>query len=127
MSFQGDFRTHLLGDATLTALVGDRIYPTKLPQGATLPAVVYFRSGGRTEHKAVTQMGGSTRNFVVTVQAYASRYDQADAIEEAVYNRLDVAGATVGCRPLGETQDLYDPDTREFITSSDYSCWYKPV
>lgn len=127
MSFQSTFRDYLLADATLTALVGDRIYPTILPQRATLPAVVYFRVGGRTEHRPTAQTSGRTRNFTVAVQAIATTYDDADAVERAVYNRLEGSeGAPISCRPLGETADQYDPETKQFITASDYSCWYTP-
>lgn len=126
MSFQSEFRSHLLASSELTALVGDRIYPTVLPQNATLPAVVYFRNGGRTEHKPGAQSAGRTRNFIVQVQAIGRNYDEADAVEEAIYARLDENGARIHCRPMGETQDLYDDTTKEFITASDYSCWYTP-
>ena len=126
MSFQSEFRDHLLASAALVALVSDRIYPSVLPQNATLPAIVYFRVGGRTEGKPIVQTSGGTRNFTVQIQAIAANYDAADAIERAIYDRLDVKGTAIGCRPLGETQDLYDETTKQYITSSDYSCWYTP-
>ena len=127
MSFQSELRSFLLADATLTALVGSRIYPSVLPAGATLPAIVYFRVGGRTEHKPQSMMSGeTTRNFTVQVQAIALNYDQADAIEEAVFSRMATLAGTFGARPLAETQDLYDETTKQYITASDYSCWYRP-
>lgn len=127
MSFQSAFRSHLLADPAIVALVGTRVYPTTLPQNATLPAIVYFRVGGRTEHKPQSMMSGeTTRNFTVQVQAIAANYDQADAIEEAVFSRMASLANTFGARPLAETQDLYDETTKQYITSSDYSCWYRP-
>lgn len=126
MSFQSTFRSFLLGDATIAGLVGDRIYPTVLPQNATLPAIVYFRNGGRTEHRPIVQTTGRTRNFTVQIQAIGRNYDEADSIEEAIYEKLTAESTTLKCRPLGETQDLYDEETKEFITASDYSCWYTP-
>lgn len=127
MSFQSTFRSVLVADAGVAALVGTRVYPTILPQNATLPAIVYFRVGGRTEHKGIVKMTGSTRNFTVQVQAIGRNYDEADAVEEAIYAALDNEFATLGCRPLGETQDLYDETTKQHITASDYSCWYRPA
>jgi hypothetical protein len=127
MSFQSTLRDFLLGDAALAALVGDRIYPTVLEDGAELPAIVYFRVGGRTEHKPVVASAGTTRNFTVQIQAIGRDYDEADSVEEAVYARMDQATTTtLKCRALGETQDLYDEATKEYITASDYSCWYTP-
>lgn len=127
MSFQSTFRDFLLADPTIFALVGDRIYPTILPQNADLPAIVYGRVGGRTEHRPQAQTSGQTRNFTVSVQAHGSNYDQADAVEVAVYNRFEQYTDALKCRPLGETTDQYDPDTKQFITASDYSCWYRPA
>lgn len=127
MSFQSTFRDTLVADAGISAIVGARVYPTVLPQNVTLPAIVYFRVGGRTEHKGIVKMTGNTRNFTVQVQAVGRNYDEADAVEVAVYAALDNEFATLKCRPLGETQDLYDEATKQYITASDYSCWYTPA
>lgn len=128
MSFQSTLRNYLLLDGDITSLVSDRIYPTVLPQNATLPAVVYFRNGGRTEHKPMPQTTGRNRNFTVQIQAIGRNYDEADAVEEAIYARMCAAGTSeLKTRPLGETQDLYDETTKEYITASDYSCWYSPA
>lgn len=125
--FQSAFRTYLLGDATIVSLVGQRVYPTTLPQGATLPAIVYFRVGGRTEHRPQSQSPGGTRNITVQVQAIGRNYDEADSVEAAVYDRLQSSSGTLSVRPLGETQDLYDEATKQYITASDYSGWYRPA
>lgn len=42
-------RAKLATDGTVPGLVSARIYPHRLPQGATLPAVVYHRVGGADE------------------------------------------------------------------------------
>lgn len=127
MSFQSELRSFLLADATISSLVGTRIYPSVLPAGAALPAVVYFRVGGRTEHKPLKAQTVRTRNFTIQVQAIATKYDEADALEEAIFARLNETSSTIAPRPLGETQDLYDEQTRQYITTSDYSIWYTPA
>lgn len=43
MTIEADIRTALTGHAGLSALVGTRIYPDKLPQNPTYPAIVYQR------------------------------------------------------------------------------------
>lgn len=43
MSIERDFKLHLAGQAALVALVGTRFYSLHLPQGVTLPALVYQR------------------------------------------------------------------------------------
>jgi len=39
-------RAHLVGQATLTAVVGTRIYCPRLPENCTLPALGFFTRGG---------------------------------------------------------------------------------
>lgn len=41
MSIEDGLRTHLIADAPVTALVVARIYPIKLPQNPTYPALTY--------------------------------------------------------------------------------------
>ena len=41
MTIENDLRTHLIADAPVTALVVARIYPIKLPQSPTYPALTY--------------------------------------------------------------------------------------
>ena len=41
MTIETDFRTHLIADSPVTALVVARIYPVKLPQKPTYPAISY--------------------------------------------------------------------------------------
>ena len=41
MSIEDGLRTHLLADVPVTALVVARIYPIKLPQNPTYPALTY--------------------------------------------------------------------------------------
>ena len=41
MTIENDLRTHLIADAPVTALVVARIYPDKLPQSPTYPALTY--------------------------------------------------------------------------------------
>ena len=41
MTIEADLRTHLIADSPVTALVVARIYPIKLPQSPTYPAITY--------------------------------------------------------------------------------------
>ena len=41
MTIENDLRTHLIADSPVTALVVARIYPDKLPQSPTYPALTY--------------------------------------------------------------------------------------
>ena len=43
MSIESSLFTALTGNAALTALIGTRLYPDAMPQGAVLPCIVYQR------------------------------------------------------------------------------------
>lgn len=68
--------------AGVTALVGTRIYPMKVPQGAVLPFITYRRIS-RTPVNWVR--GTSTTNFLrIQVNCWAANYDGALALAAAV-------------------------------------------
>ena len=50
MSLETALRAYVLADAAVTALAGQPMYPRRLPQGPTLPALVYQRIDTRREH-----------------------------------------------------------------------------
>lgn len=94
MSVETDFYSAVTGDATMTALVGTRVYPAILPDNATLPALVYS-----VISQAPIGSGGceSTR---VQVDCYAATYltgvkalrDGLLALAQATGNWTHVAG-----------------------------------
>ena len=50
MTLETALRSYVLADATVAALAGTRMYPRRLPQGPTLPALVYQRVDTRRLH-----------------------------------------------------------------------------
>lgn len=52
MSFQSDFYTAIQADATITSIVGSRIFAYVAPSTATAPFIVYqvIGTGGQTAH-----------------------------------------------------------------------------
>lgn len=50
MSLEADLFTSLTHHAGLAALIGARLYPDAVPQGATLPALVYQRISTPRQH-----------------------------------------------------------------------------
>lgn len=68
MSVETDFYSAVTGDATLTALLGTRVYPAILPDNATLPALVY---------SVISQVpigSGGCESTRVQVDCYAATY-----------------------------------------------------
>lgn len=75
MTLEQALYNYLTGVAGLTALIGTRVYPVALPQGATLPAVVYQRvSGARIRTMGDARLARRPRiQFTVWAATYASR------------------------------------------------------
>lgn len=73
--------------ATVTALAGTRIYPNVLPQGSTLPALVYSKvSGARIQH--LQGPAGRARSRV-TIVCWGTTYAAAKGLADVVRRALD--------------------------------------
>lgn len=80
-------RDFLLADATVSGVIGTRVYPLRLPQKPTLPAVVYSRiSGVRVEHLKGVSSASEPR---YQIDAWAANVAGAQALGKAVRQRLD--------------------------------------
>ena len=134
-------RTKLIGTAAVAAILGTRIYPDHLPQGATLPAAVYHVVSG-TDEVDLAGMSG-VAHARIQIDAYAKTAGSVDgrtaanalstAIRDALattHNRgLWGTVATLGTTPQGgeryDTQSVGDgSDERQFITMRDYLISY---
>jgi hypothetical protein len=84
----------LKAHAGTTALVESRIYPMRLPQGPTYPAVRYQVIGAPREYV----MGGATGDVHARVQVdcYAETYEGAKAVAEQVRLALSFFAGTSG-------------------------------
>lgn len=72
-------------DSTVGTLAGDRIYPHKLPQGPTLPAITYARVSGAREKvlKGLSQLARPTFQFDLWAKKYTEMKSLADAIRSS--------------------------------------------
>ena len=79
---------------TLYGLVGSRIYPLRLPQGATLPAIRYQRISTPRYHA----MGGDSNLSSPRMQLdiFAETYGSAKAVSEALRKKLQNFSGTMG-------------------------------
>jgi len=87
MTITEALRTHLLGDAAIAALVGARIYPLRLPQKVTMPAIVLsLISDPRPGHlRGVAGMARARYQ----VDAWAQTYDGATQLGGLCRQRLN--------------------------------------
>lgn len=97
MSAPADLRTYLLAQSGVSTLIGTRMYPNTLPQGATLPAVVYHRiSGTHVESLGGIKAAGTCR---VQLDGYAATRLAADAVGDAIVAAL--RSLSVGQQSIG--------------------------
>ena len=120
-------RAILAADGTVSGLVSSRIYPMKLPQGPTMPAITYSRvSGPRVE--TITGPSGLAHPRV-QVDSWASTYAGVKALATAVRKALDgyrgtIASVRVGGIIMDGELDLYEPGVEEYRVTQDYVVWH---
>jgi hypothetical protein len=100
---------HLLGAASLVALVGARIYPARRLQASELPGVVVTRVGGERHYDDAGPVDLVASR--VQVDCWARSYGEAKRVARAVRDRLidvktTLSGVEFQATYLEEEQDL---------------------
>jgi len=124
MTFEADLKSHLQADASIAALVADRIHPMLLADGSSLPALTYQTIAGEPQ----TDLSGADGEMVryrMQINVWASSYIGAKALAELVRTRLKTAASTFKAVPEISAQDTYEPATRRFGVYMDFSFWYR--
>lgn len=112
-----DIFTALSGFAGLSALVSDRIYPLRLPQGGSLPAIVYTRVSG----ERVNNLDGENiQNPRYQVDCWAENYAGAKAAAAQV--ELAFAASTLQAVLIADRDDK-DDTVKIYRVSMDFSVW----
>lgn len=86
-------RTALVGNTSVTTMVGTRIYPLLAPKTAALPFITWRRSGISREHTLAGPMG--MPNVSVEMQSFAATYEDVRELADRVRVVLDGYGGTV--------------------------------
>ena len=123
MTFEAALKTHLQTDASISALVADRIHPMLLPQGSALPAMTYQEVADEPQ----TDLSGTDGDMVryrTQIICWAASYTAAKALAELVRARLQTAASTFKAVPLPSGQDVYEDSTKRFGFYRDFSFWY---
>lgn len=106
----------------------DRVYPMKLPQKATLPAITYQMVSNPLEP---THSGPSTlRHPRFQLNCWSTSYLEAAGLADEVISRLDgfrglMGGTKVHASLAQDGQDNYDPETGRFWLNVDVIIWHK--
>lgn len=117
-------------DAGIKALVGTRIYPLRIPEGAAEPALVYHKISGPSEHSKDGDMSLSHPRFQLT--CWANKYADAKAVRTAVVTALNgftngaaMGGVVVDQVIVENDMDLHDQQSLEFGASIDAILWHQ--
>lgn len=108
---------------TVTALVGDRIYPNKAPQGSVAAPYVVCRI---IDSMPMNSMDGSAatrlENTHMQIDVYAKGYDAAQQAAKAIDLVIsDLSGDLSAWREV--TREDYDNETQLDVVQHDFSIW----
>lgn len=125
-------RARLIANTSATyTQVGTRIYPGRLPDGATLPAIMYKRRKGGVQHiYNIDQTIDHTRApFEIHCYAGEESYDKATAAAEAVIADLEAFrqaydDMTIHAVFINDQSDVYDGTNKRQCVTVDIEVWY---
>lgn len=86
-------RKALVNDASVSALVGSRVYPVLAPAEAALPFLTWRRSAVQREHTLAGPLGMPT--VLMAVEIYAATYEGVRDLADKCRRVLDGYGGTV--------------------------------
>jgi hypothetical protein len=105
----------LLGaDSGVGAVVGSRIYPSRLPQNTTMPAMAYEVISGTELTPIDAQAGYQVMRTRMRITAMGKNYiDVKNAIEAVRVACLYKSGTIAGVKVISITRDNVGPDLRD--------------
>lgn len=115
---QSDIVTILQNDANVSALVSTRIYPLRMPQGGSLPSVVYQR----VSTDPVVSLDGDSNLDNVRVQFTCWATSYSGALDLAGKVRDAINGSTLKSI-TNLIIDTEDPETKNYGVIIDISVW----
>ena len=115
---QADIYAVLSGTSAIASICGDRIYPKRMPQGASVPAVVYTMN----EITPVKSLSGESGLDIgiVEIVCWSQDYAQAHALAAAVRSAFAASGIAA---MTGTLKDVEDKETRNFGVLMNLNAW----
>jgi hypothetical protein len=128
MVVEADLYDYLTDVAAIAALVSTRVYPLRLPQDASLPAVVYQRISGERVRSHDGPSGLGRGRFQIS--SWDDDYAGAKSLAEQIRYALDRSprytfGSLSNVSALLRMElDDYDPQTGYYRIIQDYQLLY---
>jgi hypothetical protein len=122
--------SHLSNDPRLSIQVVGRIYPLKLPQDYSLPAITYQEIGGGQISRF---LGNSTQSPQFQFSVWSDDYIEAKEITKLIRETLngfsgvmggDSGVSIIACQ-FDSIQDIYDSDMNIYRVSIVFQIWYE--
>jgi hypothetical protein len=105
-------RSALVGDTSVTAIIGSRIYPVLAPASAALPFVTWRRSGIERGQTLSGPVG--LPRVSVEYSIYGATYEQARSAADAMRVVLDGYGGTADNTTVRQTS--LEDESDDFVT-----------
>ena len=119
--------SRLSGTGAVTAICSTRIYPNKIPQEATLPAVAYQRISTRRvrAHAAPTGLARARVQVVCVARSYSEVKGLATEVRKALEGVVaSVGGVTVQGSWLETDADEYGDAEGLHSVRQDFMLWH---
>lgn len=91
-----NLRAFLMADATVAALIGNRLYQDHVPEGTKRPFAAYQITGSRRERCLDDAVGTSPFSWTFNVDAVGDRRTDANNVRNAINGALDAYDGTFG-------------------------------
>ena len=121
---------YLEGVTAISDLVGTRIYPVRLPQKPTLPAIVYTQVAGP---QIETLEGCVAHNPHFQIDCYSKNPLEAWTVADAVEGALNLFSGVMNAEEQVSAsikinrEDIFEENVDDYRVALDFSIWHRAV
>lgn len=120
--------SRVTGDGAVAALIGTRMYPTKLEQGATMPAVSFQHVS--EERKGTFGSPATMPGVLMQIDCWDSTFTGVKTLARAVRLALDnfkglSAGETISAVLLENQTDQYEEAVKLYRVLMEFRIWWQ--
>jgi hypothetical protein len=123
VTFLEVIKTNLLANATITSIVGQKLFPIILPQGNSLPCILYRKKAGAVQYE---QDGIVEHTITYQFEVIAEQYHVCESLHRAIKEVLELTSFTCDegnmdeCHYAGFEEEQYYDDLKAFTITENY-------